>query len=135
MSKIKSGDPIPRRLPVPADATAGCHVQIFEDEDFGDTSLFVHGPAEYPNLRNLPDAGGKDWGDQIDSLITGPNCWLVVYADENFEDTVEVFGPNTQVRHLGGMGDEIDSIRIYDHAPAQYLRRLKFRARPADILR
>lgn len=46
-------------------------VQIYEDEDFGDSSLILHGPVQYANIRGLLGADDKDWGDQIDSIITG----------------------------------------------------------------
>lgn len=68
-------------------------------------------------MRGLLGAGDKDWGDQIDSIITGPNCWVVVYEDENYEDASMIIGPGSQLAHLGGMEDNIDSIRIFDHNP------------------
>lgn len=122
-------DRTPVKVKVPDKATPDCWVQIFEDEDFGDNTLIVWGPAQYNNLRDLPNGNNKNWGDQIDSLITGPSCWLQVFADEDFEDTSEWFGPNSQIRHLGGMGDEIDSIRIYDHPPTAYFGALRRKVR------
>lgn len=96
-------------------ATPGCWVDIFEDEDFQDSTLRVEGPSEHRNLKELPNSAGKDWGDQIDSLITGPNCWLTVYEDENFGDRSVKYGPNSRVGNLGNMGDNIDSMRLDDH--------------------
>ena len=98
-------------------ATEGCWVQIYEDTNFNDNSLFLHGPAEHANMRDLPDSNGKNWGDQVGSLRTGPKCWIIAYADENFEDTSVVIGPDSSVPDLGDMEDEIDSIKILDHAP------------------
>lgn len=98
-------------------ATEGCWIQIYEDTNFNDNSLIVHGPAELRNMRALPGAGGKDWGDQIGSVQTGPRCWVIAYADENFEDTSIIIGPNSQLRDLGDMEDEIDSMKILDHQP------------------
>src|SRR4051812_17221272 len=98
-------------------ATEGCWIEIFEDTNFNDNSLKVHGPAEFANMRDLPGAGGYDWGDQIGSVRTGPRCWVVAYADENFQDTSIVIGPDSNLNDLGDMEDEIDSMKILDHAP------------------
>lgn len=97
--------------------TDGCWVKIYEDTNFNDNSLTLHGPAQYNDMRNLPGAEGLDWGDQIGSLRTGPNCWIIVYADEGFQDTSQTIGPDTEIPDLAGMEDEIDSIKILDHAP------------------
>ena len=98
-------------------ATEGCYVQIWEDTNYNDNSLIIHGPAEFSNMRDLPGAGGSDWGDQAGSLRTGPHCWLIAYADENFQDTSTLIGPDSQIPDLGDMEDEIDSIKLFDHAP------------------
>lgn len=98
----------------------GCWVIIYEDEGYQDDSLLVAGPSSHENLRRLPDSGGKDWGDEIDSLVVGPNCWLQVFADEDFSDTSAWYGPNTQAPGLGDMGDEIDSMKLHDLPVAEY---------------
>lgn len=97
--------------------TEGCYIQIYEDTNFNDNSLILHGPAEYANMRDLTGANGYDWGDQIGSVRTGPRCWVIAYADEDFQDTSIIIGPDSQLADLGDMEDEIDSIRILDHAP------------------
>lgn len=98
----------------------GCWVIIYEDEGYQDKSLLVIGPSSHENLRNLPNSDGKDWGDDIDSLVVGPNCWLQVFADEGFSDTSAWYGPNTQAPGLGDMGDEIDSMKLHNHPVAEY---------------
>ncbi len=98
-------------------ATEGCWVIIYEDTNYNDKSLKLDGPVQYNNLEGLPNSGDENWGDSIGSVKTGPRCWFVGYADKNFEDTVIVIGPNSQVPDLGDMEDEIDSIRILDQAP------------------
>lgn len=97
-----------------------CWVLIFEDEGYQDKNLLVSGPARHSNLKNLPNSESKDWGDDIDSLIVGPNCWLQVFADENFSDTSAWYGPNSHVPGLGDMGDEIDSMILYDQPNTAY---------------
>jgi len=97
--------------------TDGCWIKIYEDTNFNDNSLTVHGPAEFANMRDLPGSNGYDWGDQVGSVRTGPHCWVIAYADENFQDTSIVIGPDSELADLGDMEDEIDSIKIFDHAP------------------
>ncbi|QHV98689.1 hypothetical protein [Spirosoma endbachense] len=75
------------------------------------------GPAEYSTIHNLPGSGDYDWGDQIGSVRTGSQCWVVVYTDENVDDTTIVIGPDSQISDLRGLEYEIDSIQIFDRAP------------------
>jgi hypothetical protein len=123
----------------PARATSGCWVHIFEDEDFstGDDHLVVWGPASFANMRGLPSSGDKDWGDEIDSVIVGPNAWVQAFEDENFEDTEIWFVPNQAVRSLDelGIGDDIDSMRIYDHPPTRFMQWLRTKTGKAQTLR
>jgi len=39
-----------------------CWVKFYEDTNFNDNSLTVRGPAEYSNMRQLPNSNGYDWG-------------------------------------------------------------------------
>jgi hypothetical protein len=100
--------------PMSSDQNEGCYIDIFEDEDFDDDSLRVHGPAEYSGLEHL---GGHDWGDRIASVRTGPKCWALMYADKGFDDTRNVIGPGSVISNLGDMEDEIESMKLFDHAP------------------
>ena len=121
---------MPRNLKIALDPKAmvnGCWVIIYEDEGYADTSLLVTGPASFSDLRGLPNSNGKDWGDDIDSIVVGPNCWLQVFADEGFQDTTAWYGPNSQLPGLGDMGDEIDSMILHEVPTAEYfdfLRRI-----------
>jgi len=104
----------------PKAMAGGCWVIIYEDEGYQDASLLITGPAEFSNLRGLPGAGDKDWGDDIDSIVVGPGCWLQVFADEGFGDTSAWYGPNTHAPGLGDMGDEIDSMRLFNAPQPEY---------------
>lgn len=104
----------------PDTASAGCWVRVWEDTEFHDNSLVIWGPAQYPNMRDLPGANGYDWGDQIGSLMTGASCWVQLFADENYSDTDYWMGPNSSIGDLGDMEDEVDSIRIFDHPPTRF---------------
>ena len=96
--------------------TEGCWIEIYEDTNYNDKKLRLNGPAEFPNLKGLPGADG-DWGDSIGSVKTGPRCWVVAWADENYSDTHMSIGPNSEIPDLADLEDEIDSMKIYDHAP------------------
>jgi len=96
--------------------TDGCWVTFYESKDFRDKSITLNGPAEYSKLNNLPGSGGEDWGDQFDSLRTGPKTWVIVYNDENYSDDNYTYGPNSSIRELPD-GDDIDSLKIFDHDP------------------
>ena len=103
----------------------GCWVIIYEDEGYQDASLPVFGPSEHANLRSLPGSNGKDWGDDIDSLVVGPQCWLQVFADEGFSDTSAWYGPNSHIPGLGDMGDEIDSMKLFNVPQPEYFEFLR----------
>lgn len=95
---------------------SGCWVQIWEDENFQDDNDILVGPLERNNMRDLPGANKTDWGDEIDSLKTGPNVeTLTVWEDEGYADNSRTFGPNESVNNLRGspdMGDTVDSIKL-----------------------
>jgi hypothetical protein len=98
----------------PAYYNPGCYVDLFEGSSFGGKSTQVMGPSSFSTLKNL---NGAEWGNRIGSIKTGPQCWLVVYKDEGFQDASDVIPPSTMVGNLGNMNDEIESIRVMDHAP------------------
>ncbi len=97
--------------------TDGCWVVIYEDTNYNDKSLKLDGPVQFSSLQGLPNANGENWGDSIGSVKTGPKCWFVGYADENFEDTKILIGPNSEIPDLADMEDEIDAIKLFDQAP------------------
>lgn len=109
----------------PSKMANDCWVIIYEDEGFADKSLLVTGPSRHENLKNLPGSDGKDWGDDIDSLVVGPKCWLQVFADEGFSDTTAWYGPNSHIPGLGDMGDEIDSMILHETPTAEYFDYLR----------
>jgi hypothetical protein len=96
-------------------AVSRCYVQIFEDENYQDSSDVIYGPGRWNNMRGLPGANKGDWGDQIDSLKVGPGATVTVWEDENFSDNSQTYSPGTERTNLRGnpdMGDQIDSMEI-----------------------
>lgn len=102
--------------------TPGCVVQFWEHNNFGGRSVTIQGPFQVPNLPAYQWPGGGEMGDDIDALATGPNAWIEVFEDENYEDTVVCIGPNQRVADLDtrGIGDNIDSFKLYDHQPGHW---------------
>ena len=47
-----------------------CFIEIFEDDDFDpdDPHVVLQGPKEYASLK---DIGGKEWANDIESVICG----------------------------------------------------------------
>src|SRR5690349_14461802 len=77
----------PNAIAKSAPTATGCWVQIWEDENFQDDNDVIVGPGKWNNMRNLPGANKTDWGDEIDSLKTGPDVQkLTVWEDEDYKD-------------------------------------------------
>ena len=95
---------------------SGCWVTFYESQNYRDKSITLTGPAAFGKLDHLPGAGDEDWGDQFDSLRTGPNAWVRVWNDEGFRDDSYLFGPGSEISALKN-GDDVDSLIIYDRNP------------------
>ncbi|MBE2281948.1 MAG: hypothetical protein IAE77_00650, partial [Prosthecobacter sp.] len=98
----------------PAYYNPGCYVDLYEGDGFGGRVTQVMGPSSFSSLKSL---NGGEWDNRISSIKTGPLCWLVIYKDESFGDASRVIPPATMIGDLGGMEDEIESIRVMDRAP------------------
>ena len=90
-----------------------CWVEIFDDNDFDqdDPHVKLMGPKEYASLKNLL---GRDWHDDIESLVVGPNATVKAYSKTDFKGTEVAFTPNQRVPKLSklDMGNEIESMQI-----------------------
>ena len=104
--------------------TEGCWVTFYEHKGFTRGRITFRGPLNVPRMDVYRLDNGKRAGDEIDSLVTGPNAWLEVYEDENYTDTVRKYGPNREVSDLDqeGIGDNIDSFRMHDREPPDFRR-------------
>lgn len=106
--------PRPTAATYPAYYNPGCYVDLYEHRSFGGEVTQVMGPATFPSLEHL---NGRDWGNRIGSIRTGPLCWAVVFRDKGFLDNRTVIPPATVIGNLGEMDDQIESIQLLDHAP------------------
>ncbi|HEX2055980.1 MAG TPA: hypothetical protein VHF07_05775 [Nitrospiraceae bacterium] len=90
-----------------------CWIEIFEDDDFDadDPHVILHGPKEFATLKNI---GGKDWSNDIESVIVGSNATVRAYEDKDFKGTEIAFAPGQRVQNLGklDMANDIESMKI-----------------------
>jgi hypothetical protein len=90
-----------------------CWVEIFDDDDFdmGDAHVKLQGPKEYATLK---DVSGKDWTNDIESIIVGSNARVRTYSNKDFKGTELALAPGQRVPNLGklDMKDDIESMKI-----------------------
>lgn len=75
--------------------TSRCWVQLFAGTGFDPRQPhdIIFGPGAWPVLDRLPNARLTDWGGKVESLITGPEGRLFVWAGENFTGSQAEVGP------------------------------------------
>ena len=90
-----------------------CFIEIFEDDNFDadDPHVVLQDPKEYASLK---DVGGKDWANDIESVIVGSNATVRVYEDKDFKGTELALVPGERVKNLGklDMANDIESMKI-----------------------
>ncbi len=90
-----------------------CFIEIFEDDNFDpdDPHIVLQGPKEYATLKSL---AGKDWSNDIESVIVGSNATVRAYEDKDFKGTELAFVPGQRVANLGklDMANDIESLKI-----------------------
>ncbi len=66
---------------------------------------------EYASLKNL---SGKDWNNDIESVIVGSSASVLAYKDKDFKGPEIAFAPGQRVPDLGklDMSNEIESMKI-----------------------
>jgi len=90
-----------------------CWIEIFEDDNFDadDPHVKIQGPKEVSTMKNLE---GKDWANDIESVIVGSNASVHAYEDKDFKGTEITFAPGQRVPNLGklDMANDIESMKI-----------------------
>ena len=90
-----------------------CYVEVFDDDDFDmkDDHYKIQGPKEFASLK---DVGGKNWNNDIESVIVGTNARVRAYSEKDFKGTELAFAPGQRVPNLGklDMKDDIESMKI-----------------------
>ena len=91
----------------------GCWVEVYEDDNYDkdDPHLQIQGPAEFASLKDLK---GRNWNNDIESLIVGPSATVKAYKDKDFKGTEIAFTSNQRVPDLGklDMSDDIESMKL-----------------------
>ncbi|MDQ6734958.1 MAG: hypothetical protein M3Z35_12750 [Nitrospirota bacterium] len=95
-----------------------CWIEIFDDTEFDkdDPHVKLMGPKEYATLKDL---SGRNWNNDIESVMVGPNATAKAYSKRDFAGTELAFTPNQRVPNLKklDMGNEIESMKIMCGAP------------------
>ena len=90
-----------------------CWAEIFEDTDFdlADPHVKIQGPME---MASLKDFSGRNWSNEIQSIIVGPNAEITAYPEKDYQGTELVLKPNKRINDLSklNMGDDIESMKI-----------------------
>ena len=90
-----------------------CWIEIFEDDnyDMDDPHVKLQGPKEFATLKNL---AGKDWSNDIESVVVGSNAKVKAYEDKDFQGTELAFAPGQRVPNLGklDMANDIESMKV-----------------------
>jgi hypothetical protein len=90
-----------------------CWIEVFDDTkyDADDPHVKVEGPKEYASLKNL---NGKDWNNDIQSIIVGSNATVLAYTEKDFKGTEIAFASGQRIPDLSklDMSNDIESIKI-----------------------
>jgi hypothetical protein len=90
-----------------------CWIEVFDDDDFDmkDDHYKIQGPKEFASLT---DVGGKNWNNDIESVIVGSNARVKAYSEKDFKGTELAFAPGQRVPNLGKLNlkDDIESMKI-----------------------
>jgi hypothetical protein len=90
-----------------------CWIEVFDDTkyDADDPHVKVDGPKEYASLKNL---NGRDWNNDIQSVIVGSSATVLAYKDKDFKGTEIAFAPGQRIPNLSelNMSNDIESMKI-----------------------
>lgn len=90
-----------------------CWIEVFDDTkyDATDPHLILQGPKDYATLKDLQ---GKDWNNDIESVIVGPGTTVRAYKERDFKGTEIVFASGQRIPKLSklDMGNDIESMKI-----------------------
>jgi len=90
-----------------------CTIEIFDDTkyDADDPHLIIQGPKEFATLK---DVSGRNWSNDIQSVIVGSNATVRAYKDQDFKGTEIAFAPGQRIPDLSklDMSNDIESMKI-----------------------
>ena len=90
-----------------------CWIEVFDDTkyDADDPHVKIEGPKEYASLKNL---NGRDWNNDIQSVIVGSSATVLAYKDKDFKGTEIAFTSGQRIPDLSklDMSNDIESMKI-----------------------
>ena len=90
-----------------------CWVRIFQKPSFNEAgaSVTLCGAVELPTLKALE---GRDWRDDIASIVVGPTATLQAWKDANYRDDYHFFDAGRSYPTLKqfDLQDDIESLKI-----------------------
>lgn len=90
-----------------------CWIEVFDDTkyDADDPHVKVQGPKEFASLKNL---NGRDWNNDIQSIIMGSNATVHAYKEKDFKGTEIAFASEQRIPDLSklDMSNDIESMKI-----------------------
>jgi hypothetical protein len=90
-----------------------CWIEVFDNTkyDASDSHVKLQVPKEYATLKNL---NGKDWNNNIESVIVGPDATVRAYKERDFQGQEIAFTSGQRIPKLSklGMSNEIESMKI-----------------------
>ncbi len=90
-----------------------CMIEIFDDTkyDADDPHLLIQGPKEFASLK---DVSGRNWNNDIQSVIVGSNASVHAFKDKDFRGTEIAFAPGQRVPDLSqlDMSNDIESMKV-----------------------
>src|SRR5437868_14469638 len=90
-----------------------CWIEVFDDTkyDVDDPHVKLQGPKEYASLKDL---NGKNWNNDIQSVIVGSDTTVRAYSKQDFKGTELALLPGQHVPDLSklDMSNEIESMKL-----------------------
>lgn len=90
-----------------------CWIEVFDDSeyDIDDPHIKIQGPAEFTSLKDLD---GRDWNNDIESVIVGTNATVHAWKEKDFKGPEIAFTPGQRVPKLSklDMSNTIESMKI-----------------------
>lgn len=90
-----------------------CWVEVYDDTryDAKNPHAKLQGPKEYASLK---DVDGKNWSNEIESIIVGPGATVRAFKERDFQGPEIVFMSDQRVPKLSklGMSNDIESMKI-----------------------
>ncbi len=90
-----------------------CWIEVFDDTkyDAKDPHVKLQGPKEYATLTNL---NGKDWNNDIESVIVGSEATVRAYKERDFQGQEIAFTSGQRIPDLSKlkMSNDIESMKI-----------------------